>query len=129
MPLAGPPRLVLALAAIVLGSTACASGGSGTTARRGSTTRIVQEELVAIDQLSAFAAIQRLRPTWFRSRTGALPQVHIDGNPQAGGVEALRNLPASEVEEMVFMNAADATTRFGTNYMSGVILVTRRTGR
>ena len=55
--------------------------------------------------------------------------MHIDGNPQAGGVEALRNLPASEVEEMVYMNAADATTRFGTNYMSGVILVTRRTGR
>lgn len=119
----------LALVALVVTASACASGGTGSGARRGSSTRIVRSELVNLEQYSAYVAVQRLRPRWFQTRTGGLPQVHVDGTPQAGGAESLRNIPVSDIEQMVFLNAADATTRFGTNYVSGVILVTRRTGR
>jgi hypothetical protein len=125
-------RVLPALLALTLGLAACASGGGAggdTTARRGSSTRIVEDELVNVSQLTAYAAVQRLRPTWLRTRTGGTPQVHVDGTPQAGGIEVLGNLPAAEIQEMVFMNAADATTRFGTNYVSGVILVTTKRGR
>jgi len=33
---------------------------------------------------------------------------------------------AADIQEMRYLNAADATTRFGTNYVSGVILVTTK---
>ncbi len=126
------PRVLPALLAITLALAACASGGGAggdTAARRGSSTRIVEDELTNVAQLSAYAAVQRLRPTWLRTRSGGTPQVHIDGNPQGGGIEALNNLPAAQVQEMVYMNASDATTRFGTNYNNGVILVSTKRGR
>jgi len=114
--------------ALTLAVSGCASGGGAGTggSPRGTSTKIVQEELTNLNQLSALAAIQRLRPNWLRTRTGAPPQVHVDGNFQMGGIETLRTIPIAEIQEMEYLNAADATTRFGTNYVSGAILVTTK---
>jgi hypothetical protein len=111
--------------AVALAASGCASGGAAGTgaSARGTSTRIVQEELTNLNQLSALAAIQRLRPNWLRTRTGTPPRVHVDGNFQMGGIETLRTIPIAEIQEMEYLNAADATTRFGTNYVSGAILV------
>jgi hypothetical protein len=38
----------------------------------------------------------------------------------------MANIPASRVKEIRFINARDATTRWGTGYGSGVILVTTK---
>lgn len=116
------------LVALALTLSGCASGGggSGSATRRGGANRIIEAELEAIPQLSAFQAVQRLRPRWLHTRTGSPPQVHIDGNQQIAGVDALKSLPSGEVQEMRFLGAADATTQFGTNYISGVILVTTK---
>jgi hypothetical protein len=88
--------------------------------------RITEEELASIDQLSAFEAIQRLRPRWFQTRTRLLPTVHVDGSVRADGEEILRAINCSDVHEMQYLNAPDATTRFGTDYISGAILITTK---
>lgn len=112
---------------LALTLTGCAGGGGTSQGTpRGSADRIIEAEMEGIHQLSAYEAVQRLRPRWLVTRTGAAPQVHVDGTIQS--VEVLRTLRAVDVQEMRFLNAADATTRFGTNYVSGVILVTTKRG-
>lgn len=119
----GHRRWSFAVLILALTVSGCASGGSGPERVRGSSDRIIEAELEPLLQLSAYEAIQRLRARWLTTRTGAAPQVHVDGNPQMGGIEALRSLRAAEIQEMQFLSASDATTRFGTNYVSGAILV------
>ena len=122
-----PVRSMVVACAVMLAG--CAGGGSGGAQARpagGSATRIVEAELTELHQLSALEAIQRLRAGWLTTRTGASPMVHIDGNIQQEGRQALATLRAADVQEMRYLNAADATTRFGTNYVSGVILVTTK---
>ena len=43
-----------------------------------------------------------------------------------GPVESLANLNAIAVREIRYLSAADATTRWGTGYPGGVILVTMK---
>lgn len=121
-------RLLVPSLALALGLTGCASAGAGggDAAPRGSANRIILEELEPVQQLDAFDAVRRLRPMWLRSRGGSSPQVLVDGNRQPGGLEALRSIRSSEIQEMQFMSASDATTRFGTGFDGGAILVTTR---
>jgi hypothetical protein len=95
--------------------------------------RITEAELEPIAQMSAFEAIQRLRPRWLQSRnqsrTGFFPTVHVDGAVRGQGEEVLASILSSDVEEMQFLSAADATTRFGTGYFSGAILIKTKTKR
>lgn len=121
-------RLLVASLALALGLTGCASsgGGGGTGAPRGSANRIILEELEPVQQLDAYDAVRRLRPMWLRARGGAAPQVLVDGNRQPGGLDALRSIRSSEIQEMRYLSASDATTRFGTGFDGGAILVTTR---
>ena len=114
------------IAALLLLFAGCGGGTSSQGGARGPSDRLGEADLESVPQLSAFQAIQRLRPRWLNTRTGATPMVHVDGNIQMGGADALHNLRAADVQEMRYLNAADATTRFGTNYVSGVILVTTK---
>ncbi|HSG09660.1 MAG TPA: hypothetical protein VLA36_14965 [Longimicrobiales bacterium] len=111
--------------ALVLGVIGC-GGGAGMSRPAGSSAgRIVEMELETLHQFSALEAVRRLRPRWLQTRTGVLPQVHVDGN-RVGSAENLNSVRAADVQEMRYLNAADATTQFGTNYVSGVILVTTK---
>jgi len=110
---------------VVLGLTGCASGGASTRPAGSSSARIVEAELENLHQLNALDAIRRLRPTWLQTRTGAPPMAHVNGNI-IGTADELISVRAEEVQEMVLLSAADATTRFGTNYVSGVIIVTTK---
>jgi len=123
---AGRFSSLLAFTLLLAGCGGGAGGGAAAAAPRGSADRIVAAELEAVPQLSAYEAIQRLRPRWLVTRSGGMPQVHVNGNIQMGGVEALRTVRAADIQEIRYLNAADATTRFGTNYVSGAILVTTR---
>ena len=123
-----PLRYAATLLVLSVGLTGCASGGG-----QGPSTRvpvdpnqITEAELEPLYQMTAFEAVQRLRPRWFQTRTGAFPTVHVDGSIRSGGTDILQSLRTSDVQEMSYMNAADATTRFGTNYFSGLILVTTK---
>ncbi len=119
--------LLLATFALTFGLAGCAaSGGSSDGTPRRSTNRIVREELVSLQQLDCYQAIQRLRANWLRARGSTQPQIMVDGARQAGGLDVLRSYRAADIEEMRFISGTDATTRYGTGYDGGVIMLTTR---
>ena len=126
------PALRLAAAAFLLtASWGCASGGTGGTDRPDAD-RISATELAADEERDLLTLIQRLRPRWLQTRgsdtfsgqVGAA--VIIDGMQQQAGLGALRQIRAVEVESVEYMNARDATTRYGMNMAGGAILVTMK---
>jgi len=127
--LAGGVALAAALAA-------CATGGSA--GGRTSSTRapITREEIGERMGLDVFEVVRQLRPSWLQVRGQATPiggvrrvQVVIDESLQPGGVEALRSLRGSQVEEIRFLSGQDATTRYGLDVEGGVIVVRTDRGR
>ncbi|UCC24567.1 MAG: hypothetical protein JSU98_12605 [Gemmatimonadales bacterium] len=124
--LAGATILVLLL-------TACASSGEGRI--RGPRDRILREELAQYPAMTALDAVRQLRPHWLNRRGEqsiadfgeTQVQVHVDGS-RRGGPEALQAINIRDVEELRYLDAGEATTRFGTGYPMGVILVAIRGG-
>ncbi len=127
----------LALAVIVLG---CGSGGGADTATDGPTpqrsgrNRLTQAEMLETTATTVYEAVQQLRPTWFTPRgtdpssgDPLIPVVYVDG-VRAGDLEFLRQLRIEEVERLRYINARDATTRWGTGVPGGVIEVSRARG-
>jgi hypothetical protein len=117
-----------------LAMAACASTGGSA---RSTTGMLTAEDLDNLGPgVSAYEAIERLRPVWLRDRgvnspsaayaDDTLPKVHIDTTPYDLG--ALRSFRTTDIQTISFMDGRDATTRFGTGYVNGVILVTTRTG-
>ena len=85
-----------------------------------------EEQFQAWYNSPEYQAIRQLRGRWLTSRGRGTPRVHVDGGARQGGVQELQNIRVSEVQEVEFMGAADATLRFGTGYEAGAILVTTR---
>jgi hypothetical protein len=141
--------LRLIVGALTIGSlAACASGGSkppagapsttaaaNTAPKRGSANLITQAEIEATHLETVYDVVERLRPNWYRTRGGrseftagsssAMLKAYLNSSP-LGDVNTLRSVQAASVKEVQFLNAADATTRFGTGHDSGVILVTSK---
>jgi len=110
----------------------CASSGeSGGTSR--DRNLITQTELMEVPHSTIYEAVRALRPRWLQARSGATlrsrePQtamVYIDGQLR-GGLAEMWNLLPTEVSELRYMSASDATTRFGTNHIGGAIVITTR---
>ncbi len=119
---------VVAFATLVF-AAACAS--SGHSRPRTSNNVITREELSALEVTTAYEAVERLRPHFLRGRgptsirnTQVTRPVVFVGGVRAGGPEALYRVLLTQVYEIRFLNAADATTRFGTDHAGGAILVT-----
>lgn len=120
-------RRFLVTAVFLLALGGCASaGGSGEGSSRDADL-ITPEELADFQQVDAYQAVQRLRPAWLRRRGGSQPELLVDGLLVDGGVNALRNYQVSDIRQMEFMDASDATMRYGTGFTAGAILIT--TGR
>ena len=127
-----PTRILLVASCLAL--AACASGGTSDSApRRGSSDRISAEELQQSVGQDLYTVVQRLRPQWLVVRGGVTAQgratiaVILDGMRQQGSVEILRTMEASDTQEMRFLNARDATTRYGTDMSAGAIeVITKR---
>lgn len=84
--------------------------------------------------MGAADAIQRLRANFLsyrgetsfdRSKSQPYPTVYLDGQ-EFGPIGTLRTLPASEISTIRLYRAWEATTKFGTGNMGGVIAVTTR---
>jgi hypothetical protein len=120
---------MLFVSALVMGLTACASSGGTARPSGASANRIVRAELEAFGgQADAYQAVQRLRPRWLQVRSGmgnTSVVLYVDGG-RLGGVTELRSLRPSQIEQMEYMSASDATTRFGTGHSGGAVLVTTR---
>jgi hypothetical protein len=135
-------RTVLFVAAI-LAIGAC-GGGAGTGASattesrrtRGPADLITETEVSTGSYQTALEVVQNLRPGMLIPRgvgsdasglsaTSIAIIVYMD-DVRLGEVQSLVNIPASRVKEIRFLNARDATTRYGTGHSSGVILVTTK---
>ena len=125
-------RVALASLLVLLALAGCA-GASGT-AGGGNPNVIGDQQLREMDPegLSVIQVIQRLRPNWLRTRGtasfgggAAVPQAVMDGVP-LGDFSELGGVSAREVRGIEFVSAGDATTRFGTGYPGGAILVRTR---
>ena len=133
MTLSYPARRTPMVFTLLVFAAACASsgGGEGRTTS-GATNVITAEELDAVGNLDLLAAVQRLRPRWLQSRGSATfggptsARVILDGVPQNGGLDVLRSIRATDAEELRYMSANDATTRYGTDMVGGAILVIRK---
>lgn len=112
----------------------CASSGTSDGDSGGGSRNLISAaelEDPAVQTLNALEVVERLRPRWLRSRTSSRgggqtrPVVFLNGS-RYGGLEALQRIEVGEVEQIRFINARDATTRFGTGVQGGVIAVETR---
>ncbi len=121
-PLRQLPALVLALLL-----AACASGSGGSSGGGGGSNMLNAQDLEQAQNLSAYDAIQRLRPQWLQTRpNNPPPQIIMNGSPMGGGPELLRSIPVSDLTSIRFRNGRDATTRYGTGYGGGAIELSGR---
>jgi TonB-dependent Receptor Plug Domain len=139
-------RSIISLMALAsIGMVGCASSPSSSTAgaqqsaqssapRRGSRDRITSDELATVDAQNALQAIQRLRPSFLQTRGGAsssLSQgaqdvvVYVD-QTRMGGPSTLAQIPITDVKEIQYLSASDATQRYGTGHSAGAIVVIRK---
>jgi hypothetical protein len=142
-------RRVSLIVAVLVALGACSSGGTkassapatasngGEAKQRRSSAVLTSAELRAANVTNVYDAVQRLRPSWLRSRgetsfgnaskatSTTFPSVFLD-NAQYGSLGSLRQLTVDQVLEVQFISSSDATTRWGTGYTAGVILVVTR---
>jgi len=109
---------------------ACSSTGGPSGPRR-DPNLITFEELEEYATLSALDVVRRLRPRWLTGRgqgSGGMnrPQVIQDGARLGDPENALRSMAVSDIQSIAYLNASDATMRYGTNYPGGAIIVTSR---
>lgn len=124
--------LALSLVA-VLSLGGCASSGASTSYEGSSPDVIGPEEVRGEETRSstAYDLVQRQRPSWMRARGSSfsgdrpLPRVIVDGSDY-GPMNALRDFRVSDIEQLRYMSASDATTRYGTGYGGGAILIDTR---
>ena len=121
-------RLTPVLILIVLAaSCAPATRASDTEEEpRSSSTRLIRTDLMDSGERDIFDAISRLRPRWLQVRSvtsarGAAPIVVYRDNARMGGIGVLRGMRIEGVQEVRFIHATDATTRWGMGVGSGVI--------
>lgn len=112
-------------AVIITALAACAGGGMTS----GNPDMITSEQIQEAGTVSnAYTLVQRLRPNWLRTRGRSSVQnpgeliVYVDGS-RRGGASALRQINVVNVESMQFMNANQATLRYGSGHDHGVIEV------
>jgi hypothetical protein len=113
-----------------------AAGVSSAAAQKGRKSNVITaEEIAKSGANSAYDVVRTLRPAWLRPRgitsgqpdspgTGGI-QVYVDGI-RMGSTDELDNVPAERVQEMRYVNANDATTKYGTGHTQGAIEVTTK---
>ena len=141
-------------------SSGTSGGATATTAAKTKTNPdfITTAEIDAATFRDAYDVVQRLRPNWFTkarassggslsgtqvagasgSMSGVQPNsgsgalvVYLDNN-RMGGPEALRDMSASAISSLQYMDASTATAKLpgiGSTIVSGAIVATSRSGR
>src|SRR6478672_7774439 len=93
-----------------------------------------REEIEASRTATAYDAIQKLRANFLtyrgetsisKSNSHPYPTVYVDGQ-EFGPISSLRSIPASQVATIRLYRSWEATTKYGTGNMGGVIAVTTR---
>jgi len=121
-------RLTLVLAGVLVlaGCSGMTAGGGASSA----TNEITHEDIQSRIHLDTYEIVRQLRPTWVRTRgrpsfgdpDAGSPVVYLD-QTFYGPVASLNQIDPRAIQRIEFMNASDATTRFGTGHMGGIIMV------
>jgi len=120
------PALVPLLASAVCAACATASQSDGQ-APLSSWSPITQGEIQQSVVGDALEAVRLLRPRWLRPRMGdSAPLVYVH-NQRYGGIEWLRMIRCENIYEIRYVNARDATMRWGMGHSAGVIEVVEAT--
>ena len=112
--------------------TACAAAGAG---QGGRTDRneISEAEIHAAGFGDAYLIVEALRPLWLQIRGPSTinlqesVKVYLDGS-LLGGPEYLRRIDVQTISVIRYMNALEATQRWGMNHGHGAIIVISRRG-
>jgi hypothetical protein len=121
----------LATSAIVIVS-ACA-GSRPTTELAHDSSVITEEEIINSGAVTAYDAIKKVHanflsyrgPTSFNQTSSPVPTVYVDGQ-LFGLLASLRTIPSAQVSEIRLYRSWEATTKFGSGNMGGVIAITTR---
>ena len=137
-------RACVILVALSLAVVGCSKSGSASAGEapapsgtkpvvRRQANLITEEELARSAARNGLQAVQMLRPDWLRGRGAtsiretAPTQVVVYVNEQRlGGPEQLEGFAITSIKSLRFMNASEATNRWGTGHGGGVIAVTTR---
>ncbi|HUF76133.1 MAG TPA: hypothetical protein VMM35_07630 [Longimicrobiales bacterium] len=128
----GSPLRASAIMLFVLLAAACSSTG-GPSSGGGSANLITREQIEMLPEGTAYTVIQRFRSGWLRPRTQATfgnaepayAEVFVD-ELRYGDISSLSRINSSQIETIEYISATDATTRYGTGYMGGIIRVNTR---
>lgn len=94
---------------------------------------ITEEEIAASSASNAYEVIRKLRANFlsFRGRTTLMgtsspdPTVFVD-DQEYGPISSLRTIPAAQITRIRLYRAWEATTKYGTGHMGGVIAVSTK---
>jgi hypothetical protein len=119
-------------AASVLFLTACVPAGQNNQAEYNASV-ISEAEIDASGGTTAYEVIKKVRANFLSYRgettihmsSPTSPMVFVDGQ-LFGDINALKQLMAPQIAEIRLYRSWEATTKFGTGYMAGVIAVTSR---
>ncbi len=126
--------LFVAVFALAVATSGCASSGSGGgPASTGGNPNVISR--AQLDQLTTsdlYDAIRRLRPNWLTARGSttligeqAQVAVYMNGS-RLGGPGVLRGIDIDGVTSVEYLSPSDATNRYGTDHMAGVIVIRSR---
>jgi hypothetical protein len=95
---------------------------------------ISEDEVAQSRESNAYDVIHKLRANFLsyrgetsfdKSRSAPYPTVYLDGQ-EFGSINILRTIPTSEISSIRLYRSWEATTKFGTGNMGGVIAITTR---
>jgi hypothetical protein len=120
----GRPFFVLTLAAAL----ACASSGTAGTAPRRDPNLITEQEIAASTESNVYDVVSRLRPMFLKTRGRSTiiaggseyASVFLDGQ-YYGELGSLRNIVATQIHEIRYLNGPDAVSKYGMRYGSGAV--------
>ena len=132
----GRTSWLLVMAFTLVGASSCSRSFDQVSPRPSTRGTITRADLDRASYVSAYHAIESLRPTWLYHQGNAtisnpnpLPIVYLDG-VRTGNLEQLHLMSAEGIDTMRRLSPSDATTRYGTGHLAGAIDVrTRRGGR
>ncbi|MDB4877104.1 MAG: hypothetical protein JWM41_3550 [Gemmatimonadetes bacterium] len=114
------------------GTAAGSAGGASSASVAHGGPVITQDELAGTSAQTAMDAIKRLRPNFLTGRgapSANSPDVGIviyANGMRLGGPSALNDVLVQDIKQIQYLNASEATQRFGTGHPNGAILITRK---
>lgn len=122
-------KLMIGLLTVAL--LGCASGGTSSRSAPVDRDVITSEEIRASNAQTVYHLVLALRPRWLkdRNRQGfgqpSSIALYYEG-ARVGSAERLREYQTSDMEEIRYLSASEATLRYGTDHTMGAIQLTAR---